>query len=141
VDKEALRAWLEAEADMTFSRSSGPGGQNVNKLNTKASIFVPIASARGISEEERARLKAKLAGKLAEGEVLVIQVQDTRSQLQNREIAVERAIRIFEGALKREKPRRPTKPTRASKERRLLKKKIVKQRKEGRSTGRSGAED
>jgi ribosome-associated protein len=141
MDKEVFEAWLENEAEMSFSRSSGPGGQNVNKLNTKASLFVPIASARGLSEADRARLEQKLSGKLAEGGVLVIQVQDTRSQLQNREIAVERAIRIIEGALKREKPRRPTKPTRASKERRLLRKKLVKQRKEGRAAGRRGTED
>ncbi len=141
MDEAALRAWLESEAEMTFSRSSGPGGQNVNKLNTKASLFVPVGEARGLSDEERSRAVEKFSGRRAEGGVLVIQVQDTRSQLKNREIAVERAVQVIKFALKREKPRRPTKPSRAAKERRLLKKRITGQKKAGRSGRSAGAED
>jgi ribosome-associated protein len=141
VDRDALRAWLESEADMTFSRSSGPGGQNVNKLNTKASLSVRIASAAGLSELERALASEKLSGKLTDEGMLVIQVQETRSQFQNRTLAVERALLMIERALHRERPRKPTKPTRASKERRLLKKRIVKQRKEGRSPGSRGTDE
>jgi ribosome-associated protein len=133
MDKERARAWLEEEAEISFSRSSGPGGQNVNKLNTKAAIFVPIGLLPGLSDFERGLLREKLAGRLSEGETIVIQVQDTRSQYQNRLLAVERAMEIIERALHRDKPRRPTKPGRAAKERRLLAKKIVSVNKKNRS--------
>jgi len=125
MDAQQLRFWLENKATLSFSRSSGPGGQNVNKVNTKVSIFVPLGELPGLSDFERSLLLEKLAGRLSEGHVLVVQVQDTRSQLQNRELAVERILSVLHKALHRDKPRRPTKPTRASQERRLVTKKTV----------------
>jgi ribosome-associated protein len=141
MDRERIRAWLRDGAEMSFSRSSGPGGQNVNKVNSKVSVFVPIVDMPGLTDAERGILIEKLSGRLSEGSVLVIQVQDSRSQLENRALAVERVMEIIERALKRDKPRKPTRPTRASKERRLLSKRIVKQKKSGRSEGRRGGDD
>jgi ribosome-associated protein len=124
MDKETVRAWLENKAEISFSRSSGPGGQNVNKVNTKASLFAPLAQIEGLSGAERAWLSRRLAGRLTVDGVLFVQAQDTRSQARNRELAVERMLELLEKGLHRDKPRRKTKPSKASKERRLQEKKI-----------------
>jgi len=125
MDHDTVRAWIAAHGIETFSRSSGPGGQNVNKVSTKVLLRVPLTDLEGISEGERARLFERLGSRLsAEGELL-IQVQDERSQLLNRELASQRALEVLAQALHRDKPRRATKPTRASKERRLTAKKAA----------------
>lgn len=101
-----------------FSRSGGPGGQNVNKVNTKVTLRIPVNDL-GLTEEEHARLADRLAGRLnADGE-LVIHSADTRSQGTNRDIALQRAARLIEEALKTPRRRRPTKPSKAARERRL----------------------
>lgn len=133
MDRQAARAWLEDRAEISFSRSSGPGGQNVNKVNTKATLFAPLARIEGLSDAERAYLAVKLAGRLTADGVLVVQVQDTRSQARNRELAVERVLDILARGLHRDKPRKRTKPTRASKERRLQSKKITTRHKRNRT--------
>ena len=125
MDAEALRKWIEDHGEETFSRSSGPGGQNVNKVSTKALLRVPLGSLEGVTEGERLRLFDKLKNKLTTEGDLVIQAQDERSQLLNRELAVERMVHTIVQALHREKPRKKTKPTKASKERRLTAKKIT----------------
>ena len=129
MDTVAVRLWLETKAEFSSSRSSGPGGQNVNKVNSKVMLRIPIAAVEGVSDGERLRLFTQLAGKLTETGDLVIQVQDERSQLLNRDLAVERALELITRALHRDKPRRKTKPTRASKERRLTAKKSASTRK------------
>ena len=125
MNEATVRKWIEANGVETFSRSSGPGGQNVNKVSTKALLRVSVPALEGISDEERARLLVKLGTKLTSDGDLIVQVQDERSQLLNRELAVERVIRVLEAALHRPKPRRKTKPTKASKERRLSAKKAA----------------
>jgi len=125
MDLEAIRKWIETNGQESFSRSSGPGGQNVNKTSTKALLRVSIAELGGVSEEERFRLFAKLRGKLTADGDLQVQAQDERSQLMNRELAVDRILETITAALHREKPRRKTKPTKASKERRLTAKKLT----------------
>jgi len=122
-----VRRWIEVNGIETFSRSSGPGGQNVNKVSTKALLRVSVAALEGVTDEERARLLVKLGTKLTTDGDLIVQVQDERSQLLNRELAVERVLRILEIALHRPKPRHKTKPTKASKERRLTAKKATSQ--------------
>ncbi len=133
MDEAAVRLWLEREAEISFSRSGGPGGQNVNKVNSKAALFVPLAEVVGLSEAERALAAERLAGRLAEGGVLVIQAQDSRSQLENRALAVERALALLKRAVHRDKPRRPTKPSRAARERRLQSKARAAEHKRNRS--------
>lgn len=121
---EALRVSIEKIAVFSFSRSGGPGGQNVNKVNTKSTIRVDLTVLDGINEEERHRLKEKIASRLVDDCVLQLQVQDERSQLLNREIALKRVLEIIIKGLHRDKPRKATKPTKASKEKRLAGKKL-----------------
>ena len=110
---------LSAELTYTAARGSGPGGQHVNKANTKVELRWSLASSTGFSESEKGRLSAKLATRLTQDGELVLTDHSTRSQARNREEVTKRFYAILEGALRREKPRRKTKPTLASKRRRL----------------------
>ena len=113
---------LTPELTYRAVRGSGPGGQHVNKTATKVELrWRPGASAY-FGEGERGRLAAKLAPRLtAEGE-LVLTDHSTRSQSRNRELVTARLYALVEQALRREKPRRRTKPTNAGKRRRLERK-------------------
>lgn len=123
MDSEAIKTWIETHGEEVFSRSSGPGGQHVNKTSTRVQLSVDTALLEGVSEDERARLPGRMQ----------VVVQDERSQLTNRQIAVERMLERIAKALHREKPRRKTKPTKASKERRLTAKKITSSNKRNRT--------
>jgi len=133
MDLEIIRTWIREHGDVSFSRSSGPGGQNVNKTSTKALLRVSIQNLEGISDEERQRLCQKLRKKLTADGDLQVQVQDERSQLVNRELAEERILETIVDGLKQDKPRKKTRPTKASKERRLTAKKIASANKQNRS--------
>jgi ribosome-associated protein len=135
MNRETLRAAVEAGVVFDFARSGGPGGQNVNKVNTKVLARLPLAALTELRDEDRLLLRARLGGRLVEGEVLLVQVQETRSQVLNRALAVERILDLLVAALKRDKTRRPTKPTRSSKERRLDSKRRDSRTKRGRSGG------
>ena len=133
MDPQLLRAWLENRAVITFSRSSGPGGQNVNKTSTRATLFAPIWQIDGLSDAEKGRLLVTMRHRLSADDVLIVSVQDTRSQLQNRTLAVERACALLERGLHRDRPRRPSRPTRASRERRLQSKHVAARAKQRRA--------
>jgi ribosome-associated protein len=132
MDRVRVRRWLEDKAEITFSRSSGPGGQNVNKVNTKSTIRAALDSIDGLSPEERDRLSVRLGRRITVDRVLVVQAQDERSQSMNREIAIERAMALIEGGLRRPATRRATRPTKASRERRLSSKRVEAWKKRGR---------
>jgi len=108
-----------SELDVRVSRASGAGGQHVNKTSSRVEIFWNIPGSRALSEEERARLLERLASKLTtEGSVRVV-ASDMRSQSRNRDLAEERLADLVRRALVIPKQRRPTRPTKASKEARL----------------------
>jgi ribosome-associated protein len=112
-----------SELDVKVSRSSGAGGQHVNKTSSRVEIFWNVAGSRALTDEQRARLTAKLASRLTtEGSIRVV-ASDMRSQSRNRELAEERLADLVRRALVIPKKRRATKPTRAAKEARLDSKK------------------
>lgn len=129
--REELEDLIRSAARERFSRSGGPGGQNVNKVNTQVTLHVPLDEL-DLTEEERARIEEELGGRISgEGE-LVVQVSETRSQAQNRAIAIERAVELIADALKPRRPRKPTRPSRGAIERRLERKRRSGERKRSR---------
>jgi ribosome-associated protein len=111
------------ELRVAFARSGGPGGQNVNKVESKAELRWTPAQTSAVRGETLAYLLRRLAGKLTlEGELLVTS-QRHRDQIRNREDAERKLAEIVAEALTRPKPRHATKPTRGSQERRIAAKK------------------
>ncbi|MFD8494015.1 alternative ribosome rescue aminoacyl-tRNA hydrolase ArfB [Amycolatopsis sp. NPDC059657] len=121
-----------AELNERFSRSSGPGGQGVNTTDSRVELSFDIAASTSIPENLRARIVERLGGRLVDG-VLTIAASEHRSQLMNREAARERlAVILTEASAPPPPKRRPTKPSRGSKERRLASKKRRSDVKKGR---------
>jgi len=113
----------ESELDESFIRSSGPGGQNVNKLSTAVQLRFDVRRSPSLPDDVRARLE-RLAGKrLTRDGVLIITAQNHRTQERNRADALDRLIALIGQAAVRPVPRRATKPTKASRRRRLESKK------------------
>ncbi len=119
---------------ITFARSSGAGGQNVNKTSTKAVVRWSVGKSRVFSEVEKARIRLILKNKLNNNDEIVLMSEEERSQSQNRALAISRLQTLVARALRVPKKRRPTRPTRASKLRRIEFKKIRSQVKAGRRT-------
>jgi ribosome-associated protein len=109
----------DSEIHYEFVRAAGPGGQNVNKVATAVQLRFDVAHSPSLPEDVRRRL-IRLAGKRLTGEgVLVIEARRFRTQEQNRQDALDRLVALIRRAAEPPKPRRQTKPTAASQERRL----------------------
>ena len=120
------------EVELTFSRSQGPGGQNVNKVNSKVTLHWDVENSRSISVRLKQRIYSKHSGKINNDGKLVVSSQKSREQHQNRTDCYQKLRSLIEDALKTKKRRKRTKPTKASKLRRLDHKKRRSQIKAGR---------
>jgi ribosome-associated protein len=109
----------EAELGWRFSRSSGPGGQGVNTADSRVELIFDVANSEAFSPAMRERILERLAGKLVGG-VLTVVASENRSQLRNREAALERLAELLtEASAPPPRPRRPTRPSAGATQRRL----------------------
>ncbi|MCL1929200.1 MAG: aminoacyl-tRNA hydrolase [Treponema sp.] len=116
-----VRQSIRSSAEFSFSRSGGPGGQNVNKLNTKVTLRLTLSLLKGLSEAEQNRLREKLGSRLScgDGKELVISSSEERSQKINLERAYARAEALIVTSARLPKKRKPSKPSAAVRENRL----------------------
>jgi len=120
---------FETEFKISASRSSGAGGQNVNKVSTKVELRFSVTNSELITSEEKDIITQKLASRISNDGFFIIVSQASRSQIQNKETVIERFYELFAKALTPPKKRRPTAPSKSSKVRRLDNKRIVSEKK------------
>jgi len=109
----------ESELDWEFARSSGPGGQNVNKVETKATVKFVIADSAALSDDQKQRVSEALASRITKDGVLRVTSQRHRTREANRHAAIARFIELVDDALEVRAPRKKTKVSRAAKRRRI----------------------
>lgn len=108
-----------AELRFTASRSSGPGGQHVNKVSTRVTLLFELDASPSLTDDDKARLHAALGGRIGKDGVLQVTCQTSRSQTANKEIALERFAALVRAALTPAPPRKKTRASRAARQRRL----------------------
>ena len=121
MDKEVIIRELKFKA----IRSSGAGGQHVNKVSSKVELSFDLSNSLGLSNLEKERLLLKLANRLTKEELLILQCDEARSQHRNKQLAINRFFDVLKKALHIPKKRKPTKPSKSSIEKRLKSKKVA----------------
>jgi len=116
------REHLISELSFKAVRSSGSGGQNVNKVATKVELYFDLENSQNLTEEEKDKLKEFLGNRLSKNNVLILQCSETRSQFKNKEIVIIKFKDLINQGLKEQKKRIPTKTTKAVIRKRLLNK-------------------
>ena len=116
----------------SFARGSGPGGQNVNKVSTRAELRIAVTDLLGLDQAAANRLRQFAGKRLTRDDEIVLHAGEHRSQRDNREACLQRLRELIAKALIVPRTRRRTKPSRASKERRLQSKRLTSQKKAGR---------
>lgn len=121
MDKKVLLSELKFKA----VRSSGAGGQNVNKVSSKVVLSFDLGNSLGLTHDEKELLLTKIATKLTQENILILTSEEDRSQLKNKEVVVKKFLKILENGLKIPKERKETRIPRAVKEKRLSTKKVI----------------
>lgn len=125
-------AQLIQELEFKAVRSSGAGGQHVNKVSTKIELSFKLDTSTGLSDKEKERIKSKLANRITKENLILLQCDESRSQHKNKDLAIKRFIALLENALIIPKRRKKTKPSRAAVEKRLHSKRKASQKKANR---------
>jgi len=125
--RDFSREWI-----LSASRSSGPGGQNVNKVSSKMELRLNVMSSNLLSETEKTLIIKLLAHQINNEGFLILTCQTTRSQLENKNKVIEKFYQLLKKALKPTKKRVPTKPGKTSQEKKLREKKLIAEKKERR---------
>ncbi len=115
IDIEALRDCVEFQ----FDRSAGPGGQNVNKVATRATLWFDVAACPALTDAQKGRVNRRLSTRIGKDGRLRVVAQRARTQSANRTAAEEKLVELIRDALHVARPRRPTQPSRASRQRRV----------------------
>ncbi len=127
------KAKIVQELQFKAVRSSGAGGQHVNKVSTKIELYFDMTASNALSESEKEQILSKLGSRLTKENMLLLQCDESRSQHKNKELVIKRFLEVIENALVIPKKRKKTRPSKASVEKRLQSKKKAAQKKANRN--------